>query len=80
MKKLIKFYAPWCAPCQAMGKVIEESGVQIEIQEVNIDDQPELAAENGVRSIPTLVLLENEAIVKKKSGLMTSEEFKEFVL
>ena len=80
MKKLLKFYAPWCAPCTALGKVITEANVaDLTIQEINIDDEPELAAQYGVRSIPTLIMMNGNEVSKKKSGLMNKEEFTEFV-
>ena len=78
MTKILKFYAPWCAPCTALGKVISESDVIIDIEEINIDDEPEKAAEYGVRSIPTLVLIKDGSATKRKTGMMSKEEFEEF--
>lgn len=65
-KTLIKFYADWCGPCQIMKPVVEKIAEKhnLALQEVNIDTSPDLAAKYGVRSIPTLVLVDGDEEVR----------------
>ena len=60
---LADFWAPWCGPCRmvapAVEKVANELAGKVKVVKVNTDEQPELQARFGVRSIPTLVLFEN---------------------
>jgi thiol-disulfide isomerase/thioredoxin len=60
---LVYFSAPWCAPCKAMGPVVEQvtGKLNIGVQKINVDDEPELAEKYGVRAVPTLVLEDREA-------------------
>lgn len=66
--KLLKFYADWCGPCKSLSKVIENAGdkITMPIQEVNIDTNPELAILYGVRSVPTLIVIDDAGAVKAK--------------
>ena len=59
---LLDFGAPWCAPCRMVVPVIEEIAGErpdIKVGKINVDEQPELASEFGIMSIPTLVVMKN---------------------
>lgn len=60
---VVDFWAEWCGPCKMIGPSLEEisdeMGDKVKITKVNIDENPEIAAQYGVRSIPTLVMFKN---------------------
>ena len=73
---LLDFWAPWCAPCRMVVPVIEEIAGErpdIKVGKINVDEQPELASEFGVMSIPTLVVVKNGKVVQQVSGARPKE-------
>lgn len=69
---LLDFWASWCGPCQMLLPVIEELAGEVtdaKICKVNVDEQPELAAQFNVMSIPTLVVLKNGKVVNTTVGV-----------
>ena len=68
---LVDFWAAWCGPCRMVGPVVEEISNErqdIKVCKINIDEEPELAREFGVMSIPTLMVVKNGEVVKKEIG------------
>ena len=68
---LLDFWAPWCAPCCMVVPIIEEIAGErpdIKVGKINVDEQPELAREFSIMSIPTLVVMKNGKIVQQVSG------------
>ena len=68
---LLDFYADWCATCRMVSPIIDEISKErsdIVVGKINVDDNPELANEFGVFSIPTLVIMKNGKIVNQSSG------------
>lgn len=57
MSKLYYFSAPWCGPCKMLGPTMDKSGLSF--TKVNVDDDTELAAKYGVRSVPTLLVVDS---------------------
>ena len=74
----IDFWAEWCAPCRmlapAFEKLSEKYGEHIDFAKVNVDELPELAVQFAVRSIPTLVLFRDGAVVEQLVGVRPYEE------
>ena len=68
---LIDFYADWCGPCRMVSPIVDEIAEEHPeylICKVNVDQEGELAAQFGVASIPTLVVMKNGQVVTKSSG------------
>jgi thioredoxin 1 len=68
MKQLLYFSAPWCGPCKMLGPVMDELAQTYPIKKINIDNQPEVAREYGITSIPTTILLVNGQETERKIG------------
>ena len=69
---LLDFYADWCGPCKTMSRVIDEIAEErtdIKVCKINIDDEPELAIEFEVMSIPTLVVVKGGKAVNTSVGV-----------
>lgn len=69
---LVDFWAEWCGPCRMIGPVVEELAGEYEgkavIGKVNVDENPNISAKFGIRSIPTLLVFKNGEIVDKQVG------------
>lgn len=80
---LVDFWAPWCGPCKSLGPVLEkleaDYGGRFKLVKVNSDDEQQLAAAFGIRSIPTCVLLVNGQPVDGFAGALPEGKVREFL-
>jgi thioredoxin 1 len=79
MKKVVRFTASWCGPCKMLAKTLEEVETNVSIEVIDIDAQPDIAAEFGIRSVPTLVMMEDNAVTKRLVGNKTKQELEAFI-
>ena len=57
MKKVLRFTASWCGPCKMLAKTLEEVETNVPIEVIDIDVNPEIATEFGIRSVPNSVAI-----------------------
>lgn len=68
---LLDFWASWCGPCRMVSPIVDEIAAErsdIKVGKINVDEQLELAAQFGVMSIPTLVVMKNGKVVNQTVG------------
>ena len=68
---LLDFWASWCGPCRMLSPVVDEVAEErtdVKVGKVNVDEQPELAGQFGVMSIPTLLVFEQGKLVRQAVG------------
>ena len=68
---LLDFWASWCGPCRMLSPIVDEVAEErtdIKVGKVNVDEQPELAGELGVMSIPTLLVFRDGELVNQAVG------------
>ena len=73
-RAIIKFGAPWCAPCKQINKILEELSSEIAIIEIDVDEEDELVAEFDIRNIPTLFYYVDGQQVNKSVGSISKKE------
>ena len=79
MKKILRFTASWCGPCKTMAKQLEGVNTGIPIEVIDIDVHSDIAVEYGIRSVPTLVMLEDNIEIKRMTGTKQQEQLNEWV-
>jgi thioredoxin 1 len=77
---LVDFWAEWCGPCKMIAPVLdelaEEYSGRVNIGKVNVDENQNLAAEYGVRAIPTLLIFQNGQVAEQILGLKSKRDLK----
>jgi thioredoxin-like negative regulator of GroEL len=76
MKQLIYFYGTFCNPCKSFRPTIDALSREYPVRFVDVDQEPQLVAEHGIRSVPTIVVVENGQSIEKKSGVLTEGQLR----
>ena len=80
---LIDFWAPWCGPCRMVSPIVDEMAEDLDgkanIGKINVDEQPDLAAQYGIMSIPTLLVFKGGELAGKKIGVQTKQALMEML-
>ena len=69
---LLDFWAGWCGPCRMIAPIVEEIAAErsdIKVGKINVDEEPSLASQFGVMSIPTLVVMKDGEVVNQAVGV-----------
>lgn len=79
---VVDFWAPWCAPCQNFNAIVEKLAselVDVCFAKINIDEQPELAREFDVQSVPAVMILRSQTVVFAQPGLLPVDALRQLI-
>ena len=79
---LLDFYADWCAPCRMVGPIVSEIANErrdVKVGKINVDEQPELAAQFQVMSIPMLAVIKNGKLKNQVVGYRSKKQIEEML-
>lgn len=64
--KYLYFSAPWCGPCKMLGPKMKKVAETVDVEKINVDENPELAQERLVRNIPTVILVDSSGVEQER--------------
>ena len=80
---LLDYWAEWCGPCKMLSPILDEIAAdyagRLKVAKLNIDDNQNTPANDGVRGIPTLMIFKNGAVEATKDGAMSKSQLSSFI-
>lgn len=76
---IVDFFATWCGPCMMLSPILEELSKDYKVCKINVDEEQELAMENAVMSIPTVLIYKDGELKNKFIGYKTKEEIENII-
>lgn len=80
---MVDFWAPWCAPCRAMGPIVDECAEEyagkLKVFKMNVDENPATPARFGIRAIPTLIIFKDGNAVEQHTGSMPKDQLRQLI-
>ncbi|MBM7452913.1 thioredoxin 1 [Acholeplasma morum] len=80
---LVDFWAAWCRPCQMLGPIVDSLSTEVEglakVVKINVDEQPELANEFRIMSIPTILVFKNGKVANQAIGVRSKDELRKLL-
>ena len=74
---IVDWYADWCVPCKSMGPILEqvklELGDKVKIVKIDTDNNPDLAIEYNIRSIPTIMIFKDGKVLYRQTGIKSKD-------
>ena len=80
---IVDFWAEWCGPCKMMSPIVDEVSAamsgKVKVVKINIDENPNIPTQYGIRGIPTFIVFKNGQAVETKVGGMSKSQFTDWV-
>ncbi|HAL50613.1 TPA: thioredoxin [Candidatus Uhrbacteria bacterium] len=80
---LVDFWATWCGPCKLMSPIVDELALELDgvvVGKVNVDENPDLARQFNILSIPTFIIFKSGQVIEQFSGSMSKDMLKEKIV
>lgn len=79
MKNLVIYSASWCNPCAQLKKTLQSTDIGMRFDIIDIDEHPSSALEYKIRGVPTVLLMQDNQVIKRTTGSMSVKQLQEFI-
>lgn len=81
--KLLLFSAPWCGQCKAYHPIVDKfikSHPQLELEEINVEEDEELAEKYKIKNLPTTIILDNDKEISRSTGILNNSQLEKLII